>query len=357
MKTTALRIIPSLAIVLWLAGCYTQIYPPSRVDETRVTRSSPPEQTYSERDFSDFRFDLPSMSLYSQGYRDAYRDFVYGQLWYGYNPYHPWRPYRSYAPWDWNYGYSNRFYFGYFDPYFDDPFFAFRMDYYYRSPYYSYHRWPYSAYDYYSPYSGYYGWGGYSWGGRRYWYYDPDIDPAQPQRSLTGTRERIPNLSADQSARPPTGTTGSNIDSPGRQRTPNSDPADTPLDPFVISQQPISGFTPPTTSSLPYISGSGTTTTSDANSSTSSSYSSTAKTDKTHSYESSNNNDNSQRSSSSAATQSASSKESSRSSSGNNQRSSSNTQSRSSTQSTNQSSSSSSSSSSNTTSSRNRDRK
>lgn len=146
-----LKLLSSAIIALFLlSGCYTKLSEP--VTQEEIPREDSDQQYEDENSsYENYVFEAPDISDYNQGYRDASRDFLNSNLWYGYNPYSRFYGYNSYWYSPWSSYYSC--YLGYYDPFFYDPFFD----------------WGYYSYGYYNPYW-YRNFGGYYYPYSRYYY-------------------------------------------------------------------------------------------------------------------------------------------------------------------------------------------
>lgn len=149
-----LKLLSSAIIALFLlSGCYTKLSEP--VTQEEIPREDSDQQHEDEdSSYENYVFEAPDISDYNQGYRDASRDFLNSNLWYGYNPYSRFYGYNSYWYSPWSSYYSC--YLGYYDPFFYDPFFDWGY-------------WGYYSYGYYNPYW-YRNFGGYYYPYSRYYY-------------------------------------------------------------------------------------------------------------------------------------------------------------------------------------------
>jgi len=150
MKKLLKLLSPAIIALLLLSGCYTKLSEP--VSREEISREDYDQQYDNENDsYDNYVFEAPDISDYNQGYRDASRDFLNSNLWYGYNPHSRFYDYNSYwySPWS---SYHSC-YLGYYDPFFYDPFYD----------------WGYYSYGYYDPYR-YRIFGGYNYPYSRYYY-------------------------------------------------------------------------------------------------------------------------------------------------------------------------------------------
>ncbi len=134
MKKLFLKTLLLIPGILLLSGCYTKLAEPVTREEYYLEQDTT-QYTEQDESYENYILDSPDLSEYNQGYRDAYREFLNSNLWYGYNSYSSFynhNPY-WYSPWS---SYHSC-YPGYYDPFFYDPFYD----------------WGYYSYGYYNPYS------------------------------------------------------------------------------------------------------------------------------------------------------------------------------------------------------------
>ncbi|MCK4716479.1 MAG: hypothetical protein KAT54_06700, partial [Candidatus Marinimicrobia bacterium] len=181
MKQLFLKTLLLIPGILLLSGCYTKLAEPVTREEYYLEQDT---TQYTEQDeyYENYMLDSPNLSEYNQGYRDAYREFLNSNLWYGYNPYSSFYHHNPYWYSHWSSYHS--YYLGYYDPFFYDPFYDWG---YYSYGYYNPYRYRNFGY-YHDPYSIYfYSHGYYGYSGRRYrtWYgsYEPDSEGRQQKHA------------------------------------------------------------------------------------------------------------------------------------------------------------------------------
>ncbi len=163
MKQLFLKTLLLIPGILLLSGCYTKLAEPVTREEYYLEQDTT-QYTEQDESYENYMLDSPNLSEYNQGYRDAYREFLNSNLWYGYNPYSSFYHHNPYWYSHWSSYHS--YYLGYYDPFFYDPFYDWG---YYSYGYYNPYRYRNFGY-YHDPYSRYYYSHGYYYHGGGYYY-------------------------------------------------------------------------------------------------------------------------------------------------------------------------------------------